>query len=263
MPDANACLTAGDLAGAREALVETVKRTPQDQGARMFLFQLLCVLGEWDKAKAQLRALASLSPEAQMLAVTYNQAIDAELVREQVFAGAAQPALLVGGAEWAGDLAAALGALAQGRLDDAEARRDAAFAAAPDTPGVFNDTTAFEWIADADPRFGPALEAVIHGRWGLVPFAAIGSIVSEGPKDLRDLVWLPVEIEFKTGQSVAALLPARYPGTHRTGGAELTLARGTDWRDGPAGQEGLGQRLWSLGEDGDAGLLSLRKLTFA
>jgi type VI secretion system protein ImpE len=263
MADANQFMAAGDLGGAREALISQIKRAPQDQQARMFLFQLQCVLGEWDKAKAQLRALASQSPEAQMLAVTYSQAIDAEQTRERVFAGAAQPALLVGGADWAGDLAAALGAFAQGHAEEAKARRAAAFEAAPDTPGVFNDDTAFEWIADADARFGPAFEAVIHGQWGLVPFASVAVIKSEGPKDLRDLVWLPVEMEFRTGQSVAALLPARYPGTAQAERADLLLARGTDWRDGAAGDEGLGQRVWALGEGDDVGILALRRLTFS
>ena len=262
MADADDLLRAGDLNGARQALIERVKRAPDDQPTRMFLFQLLCVLGEWEKAKAQLRLLSQLSPEAQMLSVAYNMAIDCELAREEVFAGRAQPALLVNTSAWAGDLAAALGLSAQGRHDEAEARRAVAFDAAPDTPGQFNDQ-AFEWIADADPRFGPSFEAVIYGRWGLVPFEAVRKITSDGPQDLRDLVWLQVEIEFKTGQSVAAILPARYPGSQGSGVAEMILSRGTDWRDGPGGACGLGQRLWSLGGDEDVGLLALRRLVFA
>ena len=178
----------------------------------MFLFQLQCVLGEWEKAKAQLRLLAQMSPEAQMLAVAYNMAIEAEIEREKAFAGETPPALLVNTSEWAGDIAAALGFLAKDRTDDSIAARDRAFEAAPDTPGQFGDKS-FDWIADADVRFGPSFEAVIYGRWGLVPFDAVQKITSQGPQDLRDLVWLPVEIEFKTGQSVAAILPARYPGT--------------------------------------------------
>ena len=153
-------------------------------------------------------------------------------------------------------------ALAQGRAQEAQAARERAFDAAPDTPGAFGEQT-FEWIADADPRFGPAFEAVIHGRWGLTPFDAVRKITSDGPQDLRDLVWLPVEIEFKTGQSVAAILPARYPGTAASGQADLVLARATDWRDGPIGSEGVGQKLWSLGDGDEVGVLSLRSLTFA
>ncbi|MEJ0065118.1 MAG: type VI secretion system accessory protein TagJ [Caulobacteraceae bacterium] len=253
-------MRAGDLEGARASLVEAVRKGPQDQPARMFLFQLLCVTGEWDKALIQLRALTQLSPEAQMLAVAYSQAIEAEKFRAQVFAGAAQPALLVKSA-WAGDLAGALSALCQGRANDAEALRERAFEAAPDTPGDL-DGTAFDWIADGDARFGPAIEAIIAGQWGLAPFDAIEKIESEGPKDLRDIVWLPVQLAFKTGQSVAALLPARYPGSEGLGDTALRLARGTNWADQSWGQAGRGQHEWSLSDGSDVGILSLRRLAF-
>lgn len=257
--DADDLLRAGDLDGARKALIDRVKRAPDDQQARMFLFQFFCVLGEWDKALAQLKALTQLSPEAQMLAVAYNTAIKAELEREEAFAGRTPPALLVGGEAWTGDLATALGATIQGRDDEASAARERAFDAAPDTPGHFNDQP-FDWIADADPRFGPSFEAFVHGRWGLVPFEAVRQITSDGPEDLRDLVWLPVEIEFKTGQSVGALLPARYSGTTRETDANLLLSRSTDWRDAPLGAQGVGQKLWSLGDGDEVGILALRRL---
>ena len=87
-------------------------------------------------------------------------------------------------------------------------------------------------------------------------------ITSDGPQDLRDLVWLPVEIEFKTGQGVAAILPARYPATQGSTDSNLLLARATDWREGSLGAEGLGQKLWSLGDGEDVGILALRHLAF-
>lgn len=261
MANPDEMLRAGDLAGARSALIDRIKRAPDDQESRMFLFQLQCVLGEWEKAKAQLRLLAQMSPEAQMLSVAYNMAIEAEIEREKAFAGEAPPALLVNTSEWAGDIAAALGLLAQGRTDDSIAARDRAFEAAPDTPGQFGDR-AFDWIADADVRFGPSFEAVIYGRWGLVPFDAVQKITSQGPQDLRDLVWLPVEIEFKTGQSVSSILPARYPGTQSADSANLVLSKETAWRDGPTGPQGLGQRVWALSDGDEVGILSLRHLTF-
>jgi type VI secretion system protein ImpE len=257
--DADDLLRAGDLAGARAALIDAVKRAPGDPRARMFLFQLQCVAGEWDKALVQLRTLAQLSPEAEMLGVAYRQAIEAERLREQVFSGHAQPAVLVSSSPWAGDIAAALGLFAQGRAGEAETRRETGLEAAPDTPGEI-EGRSFDWIADADGRFGPTFEAVIAGRWGLVPFEAVGSITSEGVQDLRDLVWYPVQIAFKTGQSVAGFIPTRYPGSAATGEADLMLARRTDWREGPGGQEGIGQRLWTLSDGSDVDLLSLRRL---
>jgi len=91
----------------------------------------------------------------------------------------------------------------------------------------------------------------------------VRKITSDGPQDLRDLVWLPVEIEFKTGQGVAAILPVRYPATQGEADANLLLARATNWREGALGAEGLGQKLWSLGDGEDVGVLALRQLTFA
>jgi len=261
MADADELMRAGDLDGARALLIEQVKKAPADQSIRMFLFQLQCLSGEWDKAQTHLRTLASLSPAAQMLAVTYNMAIDAERVRSDAFAGKAPPALLVSSSAWAGDLVAALAAESRGEVKDAAAKREQAFDAAPDTPGEI-DGVAFDFISDGDTRFGPAFEAIIAGRWGIVPFDAVESIKSEGPRDLRDLVWLPAQVAFKSGQSVNAMLPTRYPGSESESDTAIRLARRTDWRDAPWGTAGMGQHEWSLSGGEDVGILSLRHLSF-
>jgi type VI secretion system protein ImpE len=259
--DADQLLRAGDVDGARKALVDIVRTQPADEQARMFLFQLMAIEGEWGKAKSQLDMLAQLSPEAQMLAVAYGQAIEAELFRAEVFAGRATPPNLARTSPWANDLALAIGHFAAGRVEEGEAARERAFDAAPDTPGNL-DEIELEWIADADPRFGPALEAIVAGSYGIVPFDAIELIVSEGPKDLRDLVWYPVQLRFKSGQSIAAMLPTRYPGSERSGDQAIKLARATQWSDGPAGQQGQGQRLFRLSNGEERGILELRSLTF-
>lgn len=258
---ADTLLRDGDLAGARAALVQAVKKTPSDEQSRMFLFQLLAIAGEWDKAKSQLQALAQLSPEAQMLAVAYGQAIEAEAMRGAVFAGKAPARLLANADGWATGLAEALQLFAQGDREGGLAARDAAFDAAPDCAGTWNGAR-FEWLADCDSRFGPCLEAIVAGSYGLLPFDAIESIKSEGPVDLRDLVWYPVEIAFRTGQSVAALLPARYPGTELSSDPAEHLARVTSWTDAPWGEAGSGQHLLTLAGEDDQGLLSLRMLAF-
>ncbi|EGI55447.1 impE family protein [Sphingomonas sp. S17] len=260
MNQADDRLRAGDLDGARAALIEVVRREPGNVPNRMFLFQLLALTGEWDKAKAQLGSLAQMSPEAQMLSVVYGQAIDAERQREAVFAGTLRAEIhstpAEGEAEWATPLAEAIQAEAQGRAEDAERLRQGAFDAAPDTPGHFDDAP-FDWIADADPRFGPTLEAIIGGRYGLLPFDRVTEIVSEGPRDLRDIIWYPVEITLKSGPRIAALIPTRYPGAS-TDAAER-LARATGW---DAEGRGSGQRVLVTSDDQDHGLLTLRSLRF-
>ena len=256
--DADESLREGDLDGARAALIEAVRARPADTQARMFLFQLLAVAGEWDKARQQLEALAKLSPEAQMLSVVYGQAIAAETVRADVFAGRARIRPLVE-ADWIEPLAESIQLYAAGDSSRAAECRDAAFDSAPDTPGEL-DGVRFDWIADADARFGPAFEAIVGGQYGLVPFDAIESIRSEGPRDLRDIVWYPVEIGFRSGQSVAAFLPARYPGTESSTESAERLARATGWAEAPWGQSGSGQHLWILSGGEECGLLSLHSL---
>ena len=261
MATADTLLREGDLAGARAALVETVRAKPADEQARMFLFQLLAVLGEWDKARSQLQALAQLSPEAQMLSAAYGQVLDAESERRAVFAGEKRISVLANADDWSGQLAEAIELLVKGETEAGIAMRDAAFDAVPDCPGRFNGA-AFEWIADADGRFGPSFEAVIGGRYGLMPFDAVERMTSEGPRDLRDLVWLPVEIAMKSGQSIAGFLPARYPGSESSGDAAVLQARTTLWQEASWGEAGSGQHLWSFSDGADQGLLSLRSLEF-
>ena len=261
MSDADQLLRAGDLDGARAALVEAVRAKPADAPTRMFLFQLLALAGEWAKARTQLSTLAQLSPEAAMLSAVYGQAIDAEATREAVFAGRELATQHVA-SPWADDLAQSIHHFANGRRAQGEEARARAFDAAPDTPGVI-DGQAFDWIADADARFGPAFEAVIGGRYGLQPFDGVERIESEGPMDLRDLVWFPVQIAFRDGRSIAALIPTRYPGSHASPDGAERLSRATGWRDGPAGEEGMGQRVLALSDGSERDLLSLRLLTFA
>lgn len=256
---ADSLLRDGDLSGARAELVDRVRKAPGDAEARMFLFQLLALTGEWTKARAQLSALAQLSPEAQMVSVAYGQAIDAELMRAEVFAGRAPVSLLVKSQPWTEDLAASLTHAIAGRNDEAEAARGRAYDAAPDMPGTI-DGLAFDWIADADGRFGPCLEAIIAGKWGLIPFDALEKIRSKGPQDLRDLMWYPVEIGFRSGQSVAGFLPVRYPGTEASGDNAAILARVTNEVETTQGTRLTGQRLLALSTGDDLDLLSLRAL---
>lgn len=252
MSEADDLLRSGDLPGARRVLVEAARKEPGHVPTRLFLFQLLALAGEWAKARTQLQTLAQLSPEAQMLSVVYGQAIDAEATRAAVLAGA-ERIYLFAQSDWLESFATALQQEASGDTD-AQAIREAALDAAPDTPGDI-DGTRFEWIADADPRFGPAMELILNGRYGLLPFEAVSKIESEGPRDLRDLVWYPVEITLRHGPKVAALVPTRYPGL--SDGPAEQLARATSWGDDGRGS---GQRVWITSDDEERGLLSVRSV---
>jgi len=255
-------IKAGDIAAARAALIEEVRTRPDDRKARMFLSQVLLVLGEWDKALTHMKTLANLSPEALTLFTAYDRAIAAEKNREAVFAGKAAPEGLAPGGPWFALLLQAIAAETTGDTQTAARLRAEAFDQAPETKGDA-DGAAFDFIADADSRFGPALEAVVDGKYGLVPFETITEITCDGLIDLRDLVWMPARMTLKTGQSGHVFLPVRYPGATADADPAIKLARKTEWDDaGDLGNRGRGQRVFDAGER-EIAILELHRLTFA
>jgi type VI secretion system protein ImpE len=132
--------------------------------------------------------------------------------------------------EWIGLLVQANALLAQNQATAALELRDKAFEAAPATTGKINDQP-FEWIADADSRFGPMVEAIIDGKYYWVPFFRIASLTTEPPEDLRDLVWTATQFVWANGGEAPGFIPTRYPGTEKATDNSLRLARKTEWID--------------------------------
>jgi len=81
----------GDPAAALRLLQEQVKARPADAKLRVFLFQLLAVLGQWERALNQLNVAATLDPGALAMAQMYREAIRCEVLRARVFEGKTAP----------------------------------------------------------------------------------------------------------------------------------------------------------------------------
>ena len=257
--DATELLRAGDLDGALQALQAEVRRNPSDQKLRVFLFQMLCVLGDWKRAITQLKLCAELDPLATPMAQAYREAIICELQRAKVFSGDESPMVLGDPQQWIALLIQAQGHLARGEIAQAEDLRGQAFDAAPASPGEI-DGTRFDWIADADMRLGPVLEAVVNGRYFWVPFSAIRSLTLEPPEDLRDSVWMPAHLQLISEGELVALIPTRYPGTIEHGTVAEKLARATSWHDAGEGLfNGRGQRILST-DSAEVALMDVRSI---
>ncbi|GAA6178440.1 type VI secretion system accessory protein TagJ [Sulfitobacter pacificus] len=252
-------LKSGDLAATLTALQDKVRAEPAEAKLRIFLFQLLCVLGDWKRAINQLKLSGEMDPLALMMAQTYREGIICEVYREKVFKGEKEPMVFGEPDPWLALLIEAQKMLAQGKPAEAAALREQAFEQAPTSSGTVNGT-AFEWIADADMRMGPVLEIVINGRYFWLPFAQVSKLVIEEPADLRDAVWTAATVTLRNGGEVVALIPTRYAGTPENGGDAEKLSRATNWID--AGGEtfvGVGQRLFATDQD-DVALLDVREL---
>jgi type VI secretion system protein ImpE len=238
-------LKGGDPAAALAHLQEQVRAKPADSRLRVFLFQLLCVTGQWDRALTQLGVASNLDPEAMAMAQTYGDAIRCEAVRDQVFAGKKSPLIFGEPEQWLALLIESLLVSGSGELERSSQLRALAFDAAPATKGTI-DNRPFEWISDADSRLGPVLEAVINGRYYWVPFSRLIKIEFEPPEDLRDLVWLPARLQFANGGESVALIPSRYSGSSASADGLIVLARKTVWEEIAAdSHRGLGQRVFA------------------
>jgi len=259
---AEQALREGRTDAALKSLQDGVRSAPSDAKLRVFLFQLLCVLGQWPRAATQLEVCGELDASTLPMVQTYREALKCETLREAVFAGKTTPMVFGRPQAWVAWLVEALMADARGDAALAAKLRSDAFEAAPATPGTLNGQP-FEWIADADSRLGPVLEAVINGRYCWVPFSALTQITIEEPADLRDMVWSAAQLEFTNGGQSVALIPTRYPNTATEGDALAQLSRRTEWLALNDEQfRGIGQRVLALGEQ-DADLLSVREITLS
>jgi type VI secretion system protein ImpE len=210
-------LREGRLEEAIAALTSALRDDPANTKQRTFLFELLCFAGEYDRAGKQLDILASDSQEAMLGAVSYQAALNAERMRQDMFERKSFPVH----ADKNGFESSVKGTL-NGR--------------------------AFESIADADPRIGSRLELFAAGDYLWIPFQDIAEVKMEAPRRLRDLLWAPVKLRtgpaFRNRELGDILLPALCPLSAQHPDPTVQLGRITEWCRDEAGDEApFGQKM--------------------
>lgn len=219
MPTARELYSAGRLDSAIEALGAELRNAPTDAHRRTFLFELLSFAGQYDRAEKQLDVLARGGTDAELAVLPYRAALQAERVREHMFATGDFPT---------GPVPAPVAGTLNGR--------------------------PFLSIEDADPRVGARLEVMAGGRYMWIPFAYIETVQLEPPRMLRDLRWAPARVttnasmrEMELGE---VLLPALSPGAWRLDDPELRLGRAADWEELADGSFApTGQKLLRVDEE--------------
>lgn len=231
MASAESLYASGRLEEAIAQLSNELRNRPDNVQLRSFLFELLSFSGDYARADKQLSALASAGPAAEAGVATYRAALEAERVREHMFASGDFPHT----------------------------------ATPPSGAGTFDDQP-FAEIADGDPRIGARLEVIAGGRYLWIPFAHLASIVIDAPTRLRDLRWLSARIatnstvkDLELGQ---VLLPALTPSVWRHTDTELKLGRATDWDELPDGDYApVGQKVLRI-DDRIVPLVDARVIVF-
>ena len=209
---ARALFDLGRLDEAVAALGAELRERPGDARARVFLFELLCFAGEYDRAEKQLAAVAQGNRQAEQGAWLYRSVLQAERTRQALFAGGGAP----------GGRARPMA----GRLNGVE----------------------FSSLTDADPRIGARLELFAAGQYTLFPLEQLVGVRMEPPALLRDLLWAPARVQAAGDTPEARLgevfLPALAPLSWRHPDGAVRLGRMTAWGDGPDGTEvPAGQKL--------------------
>ena len=258
---AEAAIRAGEPKAALASLTVAVKAAPSKVELRIFLAQVLCVLGQWERAHTQLNVVADMDASAGPMREMVGHALRCEKIRAAVFAGRRSPMIFGEPETWLSTLIESILREGAGESDLARSLAVQAFDAAPASGGTI-DGMPFEWIADADSRLGPVLEAMVNGRYYWVPFSRLTGVQIEAPADLRDMVWLPAQLRFANGGEAIAMLPTRYPGSESSGDGHIAMARKTEWREANPGADrwlGLGQRVL-VTDLGEHDLLSIRSI---
>jgi len=257
--NAEELLYAGRLGEAQEALEKAVRSDPADAKLRVFLFQLLAILGQWDRSLTQLRVAAQLDAIHLLIAQMYGAMLNCEVLRSHVFAGEQTPLIFGRPAPWMGSLVQANVLAARGSYEASSSLRAEALDAAPAVAGSV-DGQAFEWLADSDSRLGPMLETIVDGKYYWVPFEAIKAIQISPPTDLSDLVWAPASFTWTNDGQSQGFIPTRYPNSEASENDAVRLARRTEWIEKPAETFlGLGQRMFAT-DTQEYAILSIRRI---
>jgi len=225
---------AGKLTEAIQSLTVEVRSNPTDPRRRSFLFELLTLAGEFDRAFKHLDVLAQTSPAAEVGALLYKSAISAEKQRQSLFSKGQQPAEAAG---------------------------------VTSGPGLLNGKP-FKTIEDADPRLGCRFEAFVAGEYMLIPFRYIGSFQLSAPRSVRDLIWSSAIIktspEFKGKELGEVLVPVLYPLSWQHPNDAVKLGRATEWQELQPGMPApVGQKMLVIDGEEVVPLLEVRDLQFS
>lgn len=259
MSQAEELLREGKLEEALAKLQDQVRNDPAKCELRMFLFQLLSVMGNWPRALTQLNVAAELDGEKMLVAEICRPALESEAFRSAVFEGKKTPLVFGEPEHWVSLMIQANELLTRGELSAAAKLREQAFEAAPAISGKINGHD-FAWLTDADTRLGPIIEAIIDRKYFWIPLTRVKAVRVEAPKALRNMVWSEAQFTWTNGGQAPGLIPTRYAGSEKAADSGLRLGRQTSWKELEGGHfVGLGQRMLAT-DRGEYPLLDVRSI---
>jgi type VI secretion system protein ImpE len=262
--DAKQLFDSGNLQAAISQLTADVKASPRDLRNRIFLFELLCFTGDWQRAERQLDAVAQVSGDAtvELGIEVYRGILRAEASRRQLFQGESrQPKFLSEPPLYTALHLKALTEIIEQHFDQAETSLKESSALRKNLQGQIDDTH-FDDFKDGDDLIAPFLEVIVRADYLWLALEDIVRLEIPPPRTLRDLLWIPGKVELREQQTIDVFIPVQYYGSSDHAEDPVKLGRMTVWEN--VGEEtnlGKGQRTFLI--DGDErSLLEIRKAEF-
>lgn len=249
MNEAKTLLEAGNLKGATELALARVKANPTDESARIFLFELACFAGDWDRAGRQIDVIGHQDSKAMISSLIYRQCIEAERKRADFFSKGAKPEFLATPPDYVYGLLTAINLLNEGKTNEAKEILDKVENERPAFACKVNGQEVADF-RDYNDLTSVVLEVIIKDSYVLVPFEQIVKIEFFERKSLRDNFWCQANLETDNGTNGEVFVPVLYNETWKSDDDNVRLGKVTDWRD--AGEEiyiGEGTKLFAVGSE--------------
>ncbi len=253
---------AGKLKEAIAAALEEVRNHPTDMGRRLFLAELLCFGGEFERADNHLDAVGHNDPQTMPWVITFRQLIRAEQARQDFFSLGRVPDFLAKPEGAVSVLLEASIRVRDGSLDEAGRLLEQAEQSRPRASGQC-DGEKFDDFRDLDDQTSCVIEVLTsNGTYYWVPISRIESIEFHEPARSRDLIWRRTHLIVCDGPDGEVYVPALYAGAAADSDDLIRLGRRTDWRGGESSPvRGAGQRTFLVGEEARS-ILELKSIKF-
>ncbi len=250
MEEAKRLLDAGDLSGAIESILNFVRSNPTDIPARIFLFELSCFSGDWDRADKQLDVIGHQDADAMIGSLIYRQNFKAERDRANFFSDSLQPGILAPPPEYVGDLIQVNNRIREGNTAEARALLDKIEEDRPAFKARINGAEVSDF-RDYNDTTMCIFEVMFKDQYVWLPMEQVAKVKFFKPKTLRDLYWIQADVELVEGTRGEMFFPSMYSGSWKHADDQVCLGRKTEWRD--IGDEifiGEGTKLfWMDGKD--------------
>lgn len=230
MNEAKSLLDAGNLSGAIEAVLQSVKSNPTDISSRTFLFELSCFAGDWARAEKQLDVIGHQDANTMIGSLIYRQCLEAEKKRQRLFSDGLKPEFLADPPDYVYGLLTANNRIREGNLAEAREILDKVEEQRPAFSGKVNGVEV-EDFRDYNDLTSSVLEVIIKDSYVWVPLDQVVRIELIPPKSLRDLFWIQGTLETTNGTNGEVMIPSLYVNSYQNQNEQVRLGRMTDWRE--------------------------------